>query len=116
MLAQRLVRKICNGCKKQEKPTEQETHLLHELAIDPHFLYKGVGCNDCNNLGYKGRTGIFELLTVTNALRSLIVSQPVFEDIYQQARTDGMSTLMHDGVQKVRDGIISLADLARIIV
>ncbi|MCX5925158.1 MAG: GspE/PulE family protein [Candidatus Dependentiae bacterium] len=116
VLAQRLVRKICNGCKKQEKPTEQETHLLHELAIDPHFLYKGVGCADCNNLGYKGRTGIFELLTVTNALRSLIVSQPVFEDIYQQARTDGMSTLMHDGVQKVRDGIISLADLARIIV
>lgn len=116
VLAQRLVRVLCPHCKQKGESIEQEALLCNTLSLDPSVVYKAVGCSDCNYVGYKGRTGIFELLTVTNKLRSLIVTRPVFEEIYQQACTDGMSTLMQDGVQKVRDGIVSLSDFARIIV
>lgn len=88
---------------------------LHRLGLHIDTLYKGAGCSACFNLGYKGRTGIFELLTMTSALRSLIVHKPHFDTIYAQAISDGMHTLMHDGAQKVKDGIITLPELVRVV-
>lgn len=116
VLAQRLVRIICNNCKERITPNQQETMLCQQYNLDPQSLYHGKGCTACNHVGYKGRTGVFELLTVTNALRSLIIARPQFEHMHEQARKDGMTTLLHDGIQKVRDGIISLADLTRVTV
>jgi type II secretory ATPase GspE/PulE/Tfp pilus assembly ATPase PilB-like protein len=66
-------------------------------------------------LGYKGRTGIYELLTMTHALRGLIIQQPVFDAIYAQAVKDGLQTLLNDGVQKLKQGIISLDELVRVL-
>jgi len=115
VLAQRLSRKICIRCRTIVLPTEQEQQLVNRLKIKNESLYQGKGCDTCNHLGYKGRTGIFELLPISSSLRSLIVKQPVFDAIYAQAKTDGMRILLHDGIQKVKNGIISLPEYARVV-
>ncbi len=116
ILAQRLIRKLCIDCRKSRTATEQEKCLLQSLGIDSDAtVYESSGCASCDQLGYKGRTGIFELLEISPAFRSLIITCPQFDEIYNQALADGMKTLVSDGAQKVKDGIISLADYARII-
>lgn len=115
VLAQRLVRKICIGCKQEYVPSPQELVLCHQLGMQPDILYRGAGCDSCNNLGYKGRTGIFELLTVTNGLRELIIKNPIFEALYARACVDGMATLMQDGADKVVRGVITLDELMRVV-
>jgi type II secretory ATPase GspE/PulE/Tfp pilus assembly ATPase PilB-like protein len=116
VLAQRLVRTICTDCKQPEKITPETVALCKRFNLEPELLRIGAGCESCNNLGYKGRTGIFELLTISNNLRTLIVSRPNFEHLYQQACDDGMQTLAQDGARQVRAGVITLADFARILV
>lgn len=115
VLAQRLVRKLCNGCKESYSPNDHERVQLNKLNIKAEKLYRAKGCAQCNNHGYKGRTGIFELLTMTQALRTLIVQQPSFDAIHAQAIADGLSILGVDGGQKVRDGVISLDELVRVV-
>ncbi|MCX5922623.1 MAG: GspE/PulE family protein [Candidatus Dependentiae bacterium] len=116
VLAQRLARKICVACRTAVRPDEQEQQILQRVGLKVDQLYKGKGCDTCLNLGYKGRTGIFEFLTMTNALRALIVHRPQFDAIYAQALQDGMPTMLHDGAQKVKDGIITLEELIRVVV
>lgn len=115
MLAQRLVRKICTSCKEQVVPTDHDRILLQRLGLQVDRVYKGLGCSDCLGLGYKGRTGLFELLPMSSALRSLIIHKPYFDAIYAQAHADGMHTLMQDGIQKIHDGIITPQELVRVI-
>ena len=97
VLAQRLVRKLC-ACKVQ---------------LDS--VYKPNGCPKCDQAGYKGRCGIFELLQLTDGLRALIKEKPCFESIYQQSLKDGMKTLKQDAQQKVKDGITSVEEILRVI-
>lgn len=99
VLAQRLVRTLCAFCREQDKSA----------------AFSAKGCSHCFGLGYKGRTGIFELLRMTSDLRSLIIKQPVFDAIAQQACADGMIPLKKDGEGKVQSGIISATELARVI-
>jgi type II secretory ATPase GspE/PulE/Tfp pilus assembly ATPase PilB-like protein len=115
IVAQRLVRKLCNHCKFTRKPTEQENRLIERFNIGCDMLTDAAGCTECLYLGHKGRIGIFELLTISNNLRNLIVKQPVFETIYEQALHDGMHRMYADGIAKVTQGIISLAELMRVI-
>ncbi|HZW61842.1 MAG TPA: GspE/PulE family protein [Candidatus Babeliales bacterium] len=115
VLAQRLARKICVNCRVPKIPNEQELVMLNRLGIELDTIYQGQGCKMCLNLGYKGRIGIFELLTMSSALRALIVKHPSIDAIYSQARADGMKTLLEDGIEKVRHGIITLQELARVI-
>ncbi len=115
ILAQRLARRLCYHCKFQRKITKEESELLNRLDINLNNLYEASGCSECFYLGYKGRVGIFELLVVSNELRSLVVQQPIFEDIYAQALTDGMFTMISDAKDKVAEGIISMQELARLI-
>lgn len=115
VLAQRLARKICNDCKVQEKPNDAQKKMLDTMSIELDQVYKGAGCTSCQWLGYKGRTGIFELLAMTPELRSLIVHRPIFDAIYAQAINDGMHTLVADGVHKVQQGVITLDELARVV-
>jgi type II secretory ATPase GspE/PulE/Tfp pilus assembly ATPase PilB-like protein len=113
VLAQRLARTICPACRIQVEPTSQEAALLKQLGIEPMVLYKGTGCDHCFNLGYKGRIGIFELLTMTPKLRTLIMQRPSLDVIVNQALEDGMQTLVADGLEKVKQGLVSLPELAR---
>lgn len=115
VLAQRLARKICSSCRVPAKPTQQDKIVMQRLGIYVETIYKGIGCVGCFKLGYKGRIGIFELLPMTHALRALIVQQPNFDALYVQAVKDGLRTLLADGVEKVKQGIISLDELVRAI-
>lgn len=116
ILAQRLARKLCEFCKyKSDMNQEEEIFInLHKLPIN--ILYKSSGCDKCNNLGYKGRIGIFELLILSNSLKNLIRKNPIFNDVYSQAISDGMIPLIQDAANKVNSGIISLYELARVII
>jgi type II secretory ATPase GspE/PulE/Tfp pilus assembly ATPase PilB-like protein len=116
VLAQRLARKLCGSCRTTRPATVEEKRLLKQCGIkDMSEIYESHGCASCDNLGYKGRVGIFELLEISPELRSLIIKNPQFDEIYKQAVADGMKTLESDGAHKVKEGIISLAEYARII-
>jgi len=115
VLAQRLARKICDHCRVSEKPTKEEKKLLDRFGVSAETLYTGKGCDVCFGLGYKGRVGVFELLVMSGDLRSLVVHRPIFDDIHRQAKQDGMQTLFDDGMQKVKDGVISLHELSRVV-
>lgn len=115
VLAQRLARKICTQCKISRAPTDQEKAVLDKHAIHIDVVYQGTGCDACMGLGCKGRIGIFELLVPSNKLRSLMVQHPSFDALYAQALADGMITLVADGMQKVKDGVISLQELVRVV-
>jgi type IV pilus assembly protein PilB len=117
VLAQRLVRKLCLQCREPIERMELHEHLLKKLAIDEDIqLYKGRGCAWCDGLGYRGRIGIFELLLINPALRALIVSHPNFDAIYDQVQRDGMHTMLQDGILKLKEGLVSLEELARVMI
>jgi len=115
VLAQRLARRICQNCKQEVEPNEQEHAILKQLQLDLKRVFRGMGCNVCLDSGYKGRIGIFELLVMNNELRSLIVQNPSFDAIKQQALHDGMHTLLKDALEKVKAGVISIQELARVL-
>lgn len=116
VLAQRLVRMICSSCKELISRDDSYAHICKKLGIaDDVPLYHGRGCTYCSGLGYRGRTGIFELLIISPSLRSKIITLPNFDEIYAQALEDGMITLLQDGITKVKEGIISLEELARVV-
>jgi type IV pilus assembly protein PilB len=112
VLAQRLVREICSNCKIAYTPTPE---LLLSLGIKeskPSLkLYKGTGCQECTHTGYRGRTGIFELMLVTDQMRQLILKKSSTADIEIEARKTGMQTLRQDGIKKVFQGITTLDEI-----
>jgi type IV pilus assembly protein PilB len=115
VLAQRLVRMICSSCRTEVPMPEDQLHLFSVDDDQVVTTYKGAGCTRCNGCGYKGRTGVFELLPITAAMRSLIVAQPCVDDLYAQAYRDGMEPLKHDAAAKVLSGVTSLQECVRII-
>lgn len=115
ILAQRLARKLCEYCKYECIPKKDERDFINRMALSINKIFKSQGCNECHSLGYKGRIGIFEIVIVTDFLRSLITSRPVFKDIYAQSISDGMVPLIHDASEKVNNGTISLYELVRVL-
>lgn len=113
ILAQRLIRKLCENCKFTRELTSEESNLdgLHKL----NRVYEANGCAECLGTGYKGRTGIFQLLLMTNELKALICQNPSLDKIYLQAAADGMKPLMADAVQKLAMGITNLKEIFRVI-
>lgn len=121
ILAQRLVRTLCGNCK--EKYVASETDMafierqygkehLAELNLPPTLeLYRAKGCEACGNTGYKGRTGVHELLGMTPELRSLVYKEASVSDMKQQATNDGMRTLVQDAIFKVIKGDTDLAQV-----
>jgi len=110
--AQRLVRKLCQKCKKEYKP---DTSLLKELNLpaDTRFC-KAVGCSFCNNIGYSGRTGIFEILVIDKEIRKLIAEGASENEIEEAAKGHGKKTLFEDGIKKVVAGITTYEELKRV--
>lgn len=119
ILAQRLVRTFCPHCAEAEIDGAQEKRLLE--AIKPWNLtgeyrgYKPIGCQHCRNTGYKGRTGIYELLQVTEEFRSLVIAQPDIEALRKQAMHDGMRPLRLSGALRVADGSTSLDEVLSVV-
>ena len=115
VLAQRLVRKLCLNCKFEYSPSVDELAFMKKYNFSNNKLYKSRGCDKCNNTGAKGRTGIFELLLVTDELRELISSKPKLTDLEAQAVKDGTEVLLLDAINKIKSGEISLPELIRVI-
>lgn len=110
ILAQRLVRKLCISCKFQDALTPDERIMLDSYGYQKDFIHRAGGCEKCFFLGYKGRTGIFELVLMTDELRALVVQRPSVEQLHQYLAKNKISTLFHDSLQKLADGIISLEE------
>ena len=127
MLAQRLARRLCPDCKERilANPAEQKIieDNLSTLPKDikdslpykpPYYIYKSKGCPACNNKGYLGRFGIFEIMRMTPELEQIILTQPSQERLMAEAKRQGMITLRQDGIIKVLEGIISLEEVLAI--
>lgn len=115
VLAQRLIRKICLECRKEHKPSERE---LLELGISKEKIkdmkfYKGEGCSECNGSGYKGRTGLYELLVVNDKIRELVVKHESLAAIRNAAAEGGMKTLRENGLKKVAEGITTIEEVLK---
>lgn len=116
ILAQRLVRKLCTACLFEAGPTLEEQAWLNRFEIDLKTIHKGSGCIDCLHTGYKGRTGIFQLLVMSHSIRALLSDQTDYLSIQAQATQEGMGSLLSDAVPKVAAGITSLSEIVRVLV
>ncbi len=112
VLAQRLVRKLCLECRAPYEPDAAERSIFGSAA--PERLYKAVGCGACNFSGYKGRTGIYELLTADDGMRHLIHDTAAETELRQRAVEGGMVRLRDDGLRWVREGVTSLDEVLRV--
>jgi general secretion pathway protein E len=114
-MAQRLVRRLCPDCKGRHAPDEGERRIL-ELPDDDHHtcIYKPVGCSGCDGTGYRGRTGLFELMTVNEDLRQFIHEGRGETALRHAAKANGMQTLRESGIQKVLEGVTSLEEVLRV--
>ena len=113
VLAQRLVRKLCQGCKEAYEPSPNEKRQLERFGEGIDVLYKPKGCARCRNLGYAGRIGIYELLVPDDNLVERISQGAALNEIRELSRTAGLKTLRQDGVDKVKSGITTLEEVYR---
>jgi type II secretory ATPase GspE/PulE/Tfp pilus assembly ATPase PilB-like protein len=114
VVAQRMVRRVCPDCAHLvESPAIEQMAYEKELGEkQTEFLY-GTGCKSCSYTGYLGRTGIFEILAVSEKIGSMICSEVSSSDIRSQALKDGMISMMCDGMRKVKAGITTPAEVLR---
>jgi len=116
IMAQRLVRHICDKCKETYHPTDAELRLLGPAAeqLSQAELVKGRGCNECNLTGYRGRIGIFEIFVISDEVRHMIYEQTGAAELRQRARVLGMRTLREDGIRKVISGRTTVEEVLRV--
>ncbi|HOP78512.1 MAG: ATPase, T2SS/T4P/T4SS family [Thermogutta sp.] len=115
ILAQRLVRKICPNCRELTVPS---TEALADLEMTPDDVvgkpfYRGRGCAACNNTGFKGRTGIFEFMPITDEIRELIHRGASTEELRDAAQRAGMKTLRQAGLEKIYEGVTTVEEVVR---
>ncbi len=125
-MAQRLVRKLCNKCKEKQPASEIESAAIKK-AIEAFpssrekpdtleiFVWKAKGCKFCNNLGYKGRIGIYEAILIDEEVEPLILLNPTETEILKKSEKQGILNMKQDGILKVLNGITSLDELQRVI-
>jgi type II secretory ATPase GspE/PulE/Tfp pilus assembly ATPase PilB-like protein len=114
VLAQRLVRKICPHCRVRDRPDPQVVSLLTGGPVGQMDLTKGDGCDQCRKTGYHERTGIFELLVITDELRDLIATKPTVAQVREVARDAGMMSLREDGWIRVQGAITTVQEVLRV--
>jgi len=121
ILAQRLVRTLCPHCKEKGGYTPSETELLEMGLNDKQMVqargqqvYRAVGCEECNNLGYAGRTGIYEFLQNSDEIQRLVIQNSPSGQIKKVAEAEGMHTLFDDGLRKVLDGVTTYEEVKRV--
>ena len=115
ILAQRLVRRICAECREEVEPSHD---VLYELELDPEQLkgkkfYRGAGCNSCNNTGYKGRVGLFELMVLDDDLRDMILANAATDELRDKAKEKGMRLLRDSGIDFIFDGTTTAEEVVR---
>tara|TARA_Y100000814_G_scaffold150035_1_gene109205 strand:+ start:886 stop:2607 length:1722 start_codon:yes stop_codon:yes gene_type:complete len=114
VMAQRLVRRLCNNCKEEYVPSKQELGLVGlDPSRVPKALYKAKGCAECRNTGYKGRLAIFEMIPMARELRKLVFDNANEDEIRQAALDNEMVTLREAGLERVLDGTTSIEEVLR---
>ena len=125
-IAQRLVRVLCSHCKEKYVPAKETTETIKrilsiispkakvEIPREIEYLYRSKGCTKCHNTGYKGRLGIFEIMTINEEIEKLILEVAGESDIMRAALEDGMITMTQDGILKAVEGITSMEEVWRI--
>jgi type II secretory ATPase GspE/PulE/Tfp pilus assembly ATPase PilB-like protein len=128
VLAQRLLRRLCKNCRKAYTPTQEEFDDIVNDYGEEDFkktgityssemkIYAPVGCDQCSGTGYKGRLGIHELMNGSPAIKRMIKKQASAEELFIQAKEEGMTTLMQDGILKVFDGLSDMAEVRRVCI
>jgi len=116
IMAQRLVRVICENCKKQVRYTDEQ---LRESGLDPAEwsqvpFYEGQGCLECSGSGYRGRTAINELLDLSDRIREMIIDRRPTSEIKRAAKAEGMSFLRESGLRKIRAGLTTLREINKV--
>ena len=117
VISQRLVRRICPKCKKSYEATDEEVRRLGRSTEHKHIFYRGEGCADCFNTGYRGRIGVFEILEITPEIRPLISRQagrPAIEQELASAHSE-FKTLRENAIQLVEEGITTAEEVQRVI-
>lgn len=120
VVAQRLVRKICDHCRGSVTQSTASFKTPQLRAVAPYFsknsftLYEGKKCKECGHTGYKGRTAIFEFVRITPDMQNLILHAPSTKEIWNLARKEGSQTLFEDGIEKVKTGVTTLEELLRV--
>jgi type IV pilus assembly protein PilB len=113
IMAQRLVRKLCVKCKSKETIHPEALRELGIPSESPFEIFKPEGCTACNNTGYSGRTGLYEVMPISEAIREMILNRASSTEVKEQAVREGMSTLRGDGIYKLKAGITSLQEVLR---
>lgn len=117
ILAQRLVRRICEQCKE---PVETKPEVLLNVGIDPSEVgagfatYRGRGCNNCGGTGYRGRLAVYEVMVMREELKELILKGASAMELKREAVKLGMSTLRMSALQKVREGLTTIDETIRV--
>ena len=113
-VAQRMVRRICPECRVSMEPSAEERGAYEEeMKQDRATFYSGAGCHHCANTGFRGRTGIFEMLIMSDEIRKMVFTDASTTEIKAQALREGMVTMKHDGMLKVKEGITSVSEVLR---
>jgi len=113
VIAQRLIRKLCPDCKEAYEPDSEQRKSMN---IKAELIYKSKGCAKCNQLGYKGRTAIAEVMPVNEEVRELISQRASFQKVRDAAKAGGMQTLQESAFKKVETGITSLEEALSVAV
>jgi type IV pilus assembly protein PilB len=114
VIAQRLVRRLCPACKQPYNPDAEERRFLNVSPTDPITIYRPCGCGQCNNTGYKGRIGVYEIMTITPALRRVISQHGSTEMIRETAMQEGMHTLRMSSTKLVLEGVTSFSEMMKV--
>jgi type IV pilus assembly protein PilB len=126
-LAQRLVRRLCDACKKKVKAKPEVSDLIlreiekmpeqskREIKIKkPIYVFEPIGCPKCNKTGFSGRIAVFEVLAMTDQLAEIILREPTESNLREEAERQGMTTMMQDGIIKVLNGITTIEEVIRV--
>lgn len=127
VIAQRLMRRLCPKCKKAYKPSQEDADKVKKILSliskksrvdipkEIKTFYKAEGCSECHGLGYKGRIGVFEFFTISDAIAKLIVKEALPLELTTKATEEGMITLMQDSMLRVVEGVTTIEEIQRVI-
>ena len=114
ILAQRLVRKTCQHCKEEYRPSPEMKEFLALQGLATDTMFQGKGCDRCRKTGYSGRLGIYELLVMDDSLRDMVTANPDVNQLRKLCRERGLVTLREDGFQKVMKGLTTADEILRV--
>jgi type II secretory ATPase GspE/PulE/Tfp pilus assembly ATPase PilB-like protein len=116
LISQRMVRRVCTNCRTAQPPTAlEQTIYRRETGQELTMVYKGAGCHLCANTGYRGRIGVFEMLSITEGMQQKLMSYNGSSGLREQAAREAVSSMKRDGLQKVKEGITTFEEVMSVV-